>query len=136
MFTELSQLISKANLKQLSLSVQDAGNGRLNVVVMTENNIGDAVDPKLRAALTQPLKLTASANDLDEGFITHLNSFSESYVDSTMKANTAQATDSMDKASAQAAPEKPTDPVSDALGEDAQPNTDDAASSIADLDLD
>jgi len=136
MFTELSQLIHKANLKQLSLCIQDGGNGKLNVVVMTENNIGDAADPKLRAALTQPLKLTASAADLDDGFINHLNTFSESYVDTTLKANTAQATQSMANASTHAKPEEPTNPVSEALGEDAQPTDTPATSSIADLDLD
>ena len=48
MFTELYQLIQKANLKNISLTLQDEGNGKMAVTVMTQNNVGDAADPKLR----------------------------------------------------------------------------------------
>jgi len=69
MFTELYQLIQKANLKNISLTLQDEGNGKMAVTVMTQNNVGDAADPKLRQALTQPLKVAASPMLLDEEFI-------------------------------------------------------------------
>lgn len=134
MFTELSQLINRANLKNLSLMVQDGGNGNLNVVVMTENNVGDAADASLRAALSQPLKLQASPTLLDDQFITHLNSFSDSYVDAAVKANTAQASSNMNSAVAATESTQKEDPVSDVL--DTGDQGSEVANSLDDIDLD
>jgi len=98
MFSNFYQLIQKANLKNLSLVMQDTGNGTMSVVVTAQNNIGDAADPVLRAALTQMLKVQNAPTLLDEQFITHLESYSDSYVNATQAANTEQATSAMDKA--------------------------------------
>lgn len=132
MFIELYQLIQKANLKNISLTIQDEGNGKVAVTVMTQNNVGDAVDASLRAALTQPLKLVASPQLLDEGFISHLSSFSESYVETAMSANTEAVTNNMK--TSQPKIEK-SDPIAEAVGaEDTQVSQD--TTGLADIDLD
>mgnify|MGYP001162455314 FL=1 len=132
MFTELYQLIQKANLKNISLTLQDEGNGKMAVTVMTQNNVGDAADPKLRQALTQPLKVAASPMLLDEEFIKHLNSFSESYVEATVTANTGNVTETMSNAT-----HKQADPVAAATTQPSEQDIEqpEQATNLNDIDL-
>ena len=92
MFTELTQIINQAGLSRLTLSLQPSGNNRIAVVVTITPNTGDAEVPKLRQSLASELSIEGTLTELEEGFISHLKSFGDSFVEAAVLANTTEAT--------------------------------------------
>lgn len=89
MFIELAKLINQASLARLNLNIQPSSEGRISVIVTSASIVGgEAKDEKLRQSLTGELRLEGTVSELEDGFINHLSSFSDSYIEKSLVANT------------------------------------------------
>lgn len=87
MFTLLNQLITKANLSGITLMVRPTGQGRLSITICTESTDWKAEEPKLKAALSQPLNIEGEVTQLADQIQSDLAQFSESFVQAVISTN-------------------------------------------------